>query len=77
MRGGGGGGGFRSMADSPHIELGIGLGFQVSAFLSGPNFNLYKRIFHRIKKKDPNSPNFELYKGFFIGEKNDPNSPDF
>ncbi len=40
-----GGSGFRSMADSPHIELGIGLGFLVSAFLLGPNFDLYKGFF--------------------------------
>jgi len=43
--------------DSPHIELGIGLGFLVSAFLLGPNFDLYKGFFIELKKR-PKFPKF-------------------
>jgi hypothetical protein len=43
--------------DSPHIELGIGLGFLVTAFLLGPNFDLYKGFFIELKKR-PKFPKF-------------------
>ncbi len=43
--------------DSPHIELGIGLGFLVSAFLLRPNFDLYKGFFIELKKR-PKFPKF-------------------
>jgi len=43
--------------DSPHIDLGIGLGFLVSAFLLGPNFDLYKGFFIELTKR-PKFPKF-------------------
>ncbi len=52
----GGGGVVGSMADSPHIELGIGLGSsQCLSFRA--KFRPVQRIFQRIKKR-PKFPKF-------------------